>query len=108
MVTELSFYESIEYPALAQVTDGFTPADLRRIAGDAKALFAADKVHKRALQTGTEYVKRAVDNIVTTRGRMASSLGDESLRVGEDRKKVKYGTGAGGMAQSATCVAGGW
>jgi transitional endoplasmic reticulum ATPase len=103
MGTDLPAHEAIDYAALAKATDGFTPADLRRIAGDAKALYAADRVNKRATQAGTEYVKSAVDNIMATRSRMATTLGDESLRVGEDRKKSKYGMGAGGMAQISVC-----
>ncbi|MEJ1964532.1 MAG: ATP-binding protein [Gammaproteobacteria bacterium] len=103
MGTDLPGYEAVDYKGLAKVTEGFTPADLRRIASDAKALYAADKVNKRAIRLGTEYIKAAVDNIMSTRSRMANSLGDESLRVGEDRKKSKYGMGAGGMAQISVC-----
>ncbi|MEJ0037953.1 MAG: AAA family ATPase [Gammaproteobacteria bacterium] len=103
MGTDLPGYEAIDYAGLAKATEGFTPADLRRIATDAKALYASDKVNKRTTRQGTDYVKRAVDNIMASRSRMASSLGDESLRVGEDRKKSKYGMGAGGMAQISVC-----
>ncbi|MEJ1964530.1 MAG: ATP-binding protein [Gammaproteobacteria bacterium] len=103
MGTDLPGYEAVDYKGLAKATEGFTPADLRRIASDAKALFAADTVNKRTIRAGTDYVKSAVDNIMATRSRMANSLGDESLRVGEDRKKSKYGMGAGGMAQISVC-----
>ncbi|MEJ0037951.1 MAG: AAA family ATPase [Gammaproteobacteria bacterium] len=103
MGTELPGHEAIEYAGLAKATEGFTPADLRRIATDAKALYASDKVNKRKLRNATEYVKASVDNIMASRSRMASSLGDDSLRVGEDRKKSKYGMGAGGMAQISVC-----
>jgi AAA+ superfamily predicted ATPase len=101
-------HDAVDYPALAKATEGFTPADLRRIAGDAKALYASDKVRERKLHSASEYLRRAIDNVVAVRSRMADSLGDESLRVGEPRKKSKYATGGGGMAAAGTSAAPGW
>lgn len=98
MGSDLPGYEAIDYQALAKATDGFTPADLRRIAGDAKALYAADRIKNRRVETGTQYVERAVGNIVVVRNRMADSLDDETLRVGEEYRKGKYAMGSGGTA----------
>ena len=105
---DLPGHASIDYVLLARATEGFTPADLRRIAGDAKSLDAADRIKQSAPVTGTDYVKRAIDAFVTTRSRMATTLGDESLRVGVDRPKSKYAKGVGGSVQIGTCEADGW
>ncbi|MEJ1964531.1 MAG: AAA family ATPase [Gammaproteobacteria bacterium] len=82
MGDELPGYQSIDYAPLARATEGFTPADLRRIAGDAKSLYAADLVAKRELATAKEYLARAVEDIITDRNNMATMLNDLSLRVG--------------------------
>jgi len=89
MGTELPEHEKIDYKTLAELTDGFTPADLRRIAGDAKSLYAADLVAKRDPSVATDYVRRAVEDIITVRDNMAETLGDDSLRVGRSIK-AKY------------------
>lgn len=107
MGTDLPAYEHIDYRVLAGATTGFTPADLRRIAADAKSLYAADLIREREPTTATEYLKRAVENVVSVRNRMADSLGDESLRVGEP-KKAKYGSGVGGAAEMGTCAGKDW
>lgn len=105
---DLPDYESVDYASLSDATDGFTPADLRRITGDAKCLFAADHVKGRALATANDYLHRAVGNLVAIRGRMADALGDDNLRVGGWRKQ-KYGLGVGGMAEmSVSCKTKGW
>lgn len=106
--TDLPEYESIDYASLSDATGGFTPADLRRITGDAKCLFAADHVKGRPLATANDYLHRAVENLVALRGRMADALGDESLRVGNG-KKQKYGLGVGGMSEmGVNCKTKGW
>ena len=100
--------ESIDYAALSDATAGFTPADLRRIAGDAKSLYAADLTRERKLDTANGYLQRAVDTLVVTRNRMAHLLGDDNMRVGEDRKE-RYGMGVGGMAEmNVSCKTTGW
>ncbi|MEJ1964529.1 MAG: ATP-binding protein [Gammaproteobacteria bacterium] len=83
MGKELPGHEAIDYAALAKMTGGFTPADLRRIAGDAKALYAADIVAKQPLLTATDYVSRAVGEIIADRNNMAAVLNDMTLRVGK-------------------------
>jgi len=89
MGTELPEHEKIDYQTLAELTDGFTPADLRRIAGDAKSLYAADIVAGREPSVATDYVRRAVEDIIAVRDSMAETLGDDTLRVGR-RIKAKY------------------
>ncbi len=108
MSTDLPGHASIDYALLARSTEGFTPADLRRIAGDAKSLYAADRIKQRSPASGTDYAKRAIDAVVATRSSMATTLGDESLRVGEDRPKGKYAKGVGGTAALDSCGACGW
>ena len=106
--TDLPEYDSVDYASLSDTTGGFTPADLRRITGDAKCLFAADHVKGRPLLTANDYLHRAVQNLVALRGRMADALGDESLRVGSG-KKPKYGLGLGGMSEmGVSCKTKGW
>lgn len=107
MGSDLPEYEKIDYAALASATEGFTPADLRRIAADAKSLYAADLVRNREAQAANDYLQRAVHNVVSVRARMAEALGDANLLVGEPRK-AKYGSGVGGAAQMGTCPAPGW
>jgi AAA+ superfamily predicted ATPase len=107
--TEMPASEAIDYSALASATEGFTPADLRRVAGDAKSLYAADIVHGRKLATANDYLHLAVDQLVAIRTRMADILGDESLRIGGSGQKPKYGLGLGGMAEmGVSCKTRGW
>ncbi len=73
--------DTIDYAALAEATEGFTQADLRRVAGDAKSLYASDLVASRPAAAAAEYVRRAVENIMDLRSQMADSLGDETLRL---------------------------
>jgi transitional endoplasmic reticulum ATPase len=72
----------VDYRHLAGLTPGFTPADLRRVIGDAKALYASDRVRERPIASGTAYVERAVADIVASRSAMATNLADPTLRVG--------------------------
>lgn len=83
MSDELPGHESVDFQRLAAMTEGFTPADLRRIAGDAKLLYAADVVAKAPLKNATTYLAAAIEEIIAVRGRMADQLGDDALRVGQ-------------------------
>lgn len=82
MTEGLPEHDSVDYARLAQSTEGFTPADLRRITGDAKLLYAADLVAELPLATATDYLAAAIDEIIAVRDRMADQLGDDALRVG--------------------------
>jgi ATP-dependent 26S proteasome regulatory subunit len=83
MTEGLPGQDSVDYPALARATDGFTPADLRRIAADARLLYAADIVAKHEPGTATHYLAAAISDIVAVRAHMADQLGDDTLRVGQ-------------------------
>jgi len=80
--TELPEYESVDYPLLSHATEGFTAADLRRVMGDATALYAEDLVLGRPPCTASTYALRATNEIVSVRSRMADLLRDRSLAVG--------------------------
>ncbi|MEJ0037954.1 MAG: ATP-binding protein [Gammaproteobacteria bacterium] len=82
MGTEIPGYEAIDYAALAKRTNGFTPADLRRIASDAKTLYAADIVAKQPVTNASEYLNRAAADVIADRNNMAAVLNDMSLRLG--------------------------
>ena len=73
--------EQVDFAAIAQETEGFTPADIRRLVSDAKTLYAADVAHKRMPGSASSYLHRAVEAIVAMRSRMAECLQDESLRL---------------------------
>ncbi|MEJ0028850.1 MAG: ATP-binding protein [Rhizomicrobium sp.] len=77
----------IDFDRLASATEGFTQADLRRVAGDAKSLYASDLVKGRKPVTAVDYVLNAVDAVIDVRGRMADSLGDEKLRLAGGKNK---------------------
>ena len=74
-------FAGIDHAALAAITAGFTPADLRRLVGDGKSRLAADIVRDRPRRGMTEYFKEAVQEIVAVRNRMADTLGDKRLRL---------------------------
>lgn len=106
--------EDLDIARLAQLTDGFTPADLRRIASDAKALFAMEQLREKPASSAQVYLERAIANLVDLRARMADNLHDESLRIsslssasiyagdGTRPGPAKYGAGIGGLVESAT------
>ena len=50
----------IDYDRLADVSDDFTGADLKRVVEDAKALYAFDRVQKREPAAMTDYFLRAI------------------------------------------------
>lgn len=102
-------YEQVDYAALSEATEGFTPADLRRITGDAKCLYAADQLRGQTTTSAHAYLARAIDHLIGVRARMAEALGDDSLRIGTDKKREKYGMGVGGMAEmNVSCKTRGW
>lgn len=97
MGNELPQSQALDFDELAQMTEGFTPADLRRLVADAKALCAADLARERAVRTAAAYVASAVDAFVAGRNRMADSLQDERLRLsGGSGGKYPHNTAACG------------
>jgi transitional endoplasmic reticulum ATPase len=73
--------DTIDYPLLAKRTSGFNAADLRRVAGDARAYYATDIDRNRSQASGTDYVLRAINSVIATREAMAANLADPSLRI---------------------------
>jgi len=107
--TDMPGYEQVDYAALSDATEGFTPADLRRITGDAKCLYAADQLRGKPTTSAHEYLAHAVEHLIGVRARMAEALGDDSLRIGASSKREKYGMGVGGMAEmNVSCKTNGW
>jgi SpoVK/Ycf46/Vps4 family AAA+-type ATPase len=74
-------FETIDVGRIAKETGGFTPADLRRLIGDAKLLHAADLVAGNQLRSGDDYLLAAIAELVDLRDRMARQLADDNLRV---------------------------
>jgi len=66
--------ESIDYARVGAMTEGFTPADLRRIAADARLLYAADLAGARDAASATDYMVNAAQDIIDVRTRMARTL----------------------------------
>lgn len=66
--------ESIDYARVGAMTEGFTPADLRRIAADARLLYAADLAAKQQAASATDYMVQAAQDIIDVRARMARTL----------------------------------
>jgi AAA+ superfamily predicted ATPase len=75
----------LDHRALALETEGFTPADLRRLVSDGKALMARDIVHKRPLRPTTLYFTDAIQALLASRGRMNEALGETGMIVGSAR-----------------------
>ena len=81
MVSDMPDHESVDHAALAAQTEGFTPADLRRLAGDAKLLYAADVVAGATPRSAHDYLAAAVADLIALRTTMAEQLADDSLRT---------------------------
>jgi hypothetical protein len=63
----------VDLPQLAQATDGFTGADLKRLVEDGKALFAYDKTRGQPLRPATEYFLAAVESVRANQCRYAQA-----------------------------------
>ncbi len=70
-----------DFDAVAKAADGFTPADLRRIVGDARAHYAADLDAEQPHADAETYLLRAIEGVIATREAMALNLADPSLRI---------------------------
>jgi transitional endoplasmic reticulum ATPase len=73
-------FESIDFADVAARTEGFTPADLRSLAGEARLYLAADVAREMPLEAPRIYVDRAVDALVAQRAEMTARLADERQR----------------------------
>jgi len=64
---------------LAKVTEGFTPADLRRIIGDGKALMAYDMHKKRKPKSAGDYFTQAATSVRELKNKVARATGQPEL-----------------------------
>jgi transitional endoplasmic reticulum ATPase len=93
--SDLPGSDTLDLAAIAALAEGTTPADLRRVVADAKALHAADHMAGAPIASAQLYLERALAALIATRDRMAHHLRDESLRVGALRTSSRViGTGA--------------
>jgi hypothetical protein len=56
---------------LADLTAGFTGADLKRLAEDGKLLLAQDRVQKHPLRPSTDYFLQAIETVRANKARYA-------------------------------------
>jgi SpoVK/Ycf46/Vps4 family AAA+-type ATPase len=97
-----------DFARIAAVTQSYTPADLRRVVGDAKLLCAADVAASQPLESATTYLERAVEDLSAARWRMADLRSDENIRIG-GQPKGKYALGVGGLSEIGVgCKMNGW
>lgn len=64
----------IRFEQLAQRTEGFTPADIRRVVGDAVVSYAADLAASRPVSMAEDYLVRAADDLLADRRLMNDHL----------------------------------
>lgn len=72
-------YREFDGGALAEACEGFTPADLRRLIGDATALLAYDMSKGRPTKSFGHYLASAIDALRTLRATVAQATGQEPL-----------------------------
>ncbi len=101
--------DRIDFQKLSVLAENFTPADLRRVVGDARTFLAAAVISGSVVSNSETYLERAISELIGTRDRMADNLRDESLRIGTISSKAKYGQGIGGVVEAETsCTVKGW
>lgn len=110
IASELPGSASLDYAAIALRTARFTPADLRRVANEAKALYAIDVVRQKPAQSATAYVLAAVEALVALRETMAVNLRDDRLRLRDHTaaNSAGYAAGLGGLAGVGSGGEPGW
>ncbi|MFC4313756.1 AAA family ATPase [Steroidobacter flavus] len=65
-------HQEFDRARLAQLTDGFTPADLRRLVGDARAFLAYDQHKRRPVKRFAEYLYLSAGEIADIKGKIAA------------------------------------
>jgi transitional endoplasmic reticulum ATPase len=63
----------IDLDAVIAAADGFTGADLKRLAEDAKVLYAYDRAQQRAPRPATEYFLSSVETVRSNKSRYAAA-----------------------------------
>lgn len=81
MSADVAEFQSFDARAIAEETQGFTPADLRRLSGEAKLFYAADVLEAKPVRPPEDYLRRAIEEMVAQRDIMAQQLADETLRI---------------------------
>ncbi len=71
-----------------RLTDGFTPADLRRIVSDAKAMLMYDEEKNRDRKTVGEYILTSARNLRELKVTVAGALGYELPKSADDSEIV--------------------
>jgi transitional endoplasmic reticulum ATPase len=72
--------DQVDLTALAEVTEGFTPADLRRLTSDARLFYAADIAANAPLADAQTYLTRAIEDLAALRAQMTHRLADDGAR----------------------------
>jgi transitional endoplasmic reticulum ATPase len=73
-------FAETDLPAIAAECEGFTPADLRRLVGEARLLYAADVVAGHSGTTADQYLRQAIAGMIEQRDIMKHQLGAEFAR----------------------------
>lgn len=71
---------AVDLPRLAELTDGLSGADLRRLVDDGKLLFAFDVAHGRAPRSAIDYFADAAEVVRANRARYADAEARARLR----------------------------
>jgi len=77
-------FAGFDADSLARATEGFTPADLRRIVGDAKAFLAYDMHKERKLKTFGAYLAMAATAARDLKSNIARATGQPLVGVSGD------------------------
>ena len=75
---------ALDFPELLKLTDGFTPADLRRIVADAKAMLMYDREKGRAAEDFGHYIMRSATELRALKVTVAGALGYELPKSADD------------------------
>lgn len=75
--------------SLAEATEGFTGADLKRLVEDGKTLYAYDLVRQRDLRSPTDYFLEAIETVRTNKTRYA-----EAEAIARDQGRHQTSTAA--------------
>jgi AAA+ superfamily predicted ATPase len=75
---------ALDFRELSKITDGFTPADLRRIIADAKAMLMYDQEKGRDSQEFGRYIMTAAKDLRELKVTVAGALGYELPKSADD------------------------
>ena len=73
--------DDLDSAKLVGDTEGFTPADLRRLAADAKLLYAADLVAGRQVGRAIDYLNLAADDLNGLRATISRHIAGEAAQA---------------------------